>query len=113
MQGDFFKTQTVSFGFYATSRHCIPRLSPRNSNRNEVTLNNGAAANCSGRQRASHLLLPAEPAAQQSRRALPLSAVSELDVRPFRAAFPDSTFLSRRFTVFPCLPHLMPLLTTH
>ena len=31
MRGDFFDTQAVSFGFYATSRHCIPRLSPRNS----------------------------------------------------------------------------------
>ena len=40
MQGDFFDTQTVSFGFYATSRHCIPRLSPRNSNLDEVTANN-------------------------------------------------------------------------
>ena len=40
MQGDFFDTQTVSFGFYATSRHCIPRPSPRNSNLNESTANN-------------------------------------------------------------------------
>ena len=32
MRGDFFDTQAVPFGFYATSRHCIPRLSPRNSN---------------------------------------------------------------------------------
>ena len=48
MRGDFFDTQTVSFGFYATSRSCIPRLSPRNSNLNEVTANNGAAANRSG-----------------------------------------------------------------
>ena len=32
MQGDFFDTHTVPAGFYATSRHCIPRLSPRNSN---------------------------------------------------------------------------------
>ena len=49
MRGDFFDTQAVSFGFYATSRHCIPRRSPRNSNLNEVTANNGAAANCSAR----------------------------------------------------------------
>ena len=49
MRGDIFDTQAVSFGFYATSRHCIPRLSPRNSNRNEVTANNGAAENCSAR----------------------------------------------------------------
>ena len=48
MRGDFFDTQAVSFGFYAASRHCISRLSPRNSNRNEVTANNGAAANRSG-----------------------------------------------------------------
>ena len=34
MRSDFFDTQTVSFGFYATSRHCFPRRSPRNSNRN-------------------------------------------------------------------------------
>ena len=46
---------------------------------NGETPNNGAAENCSGRQRASRLLLPAEPAAQQSRRALPPSAVSELE----------------------------------
>ena len=32
MRGDFFDTRTVPFGFYATSRHGIPRLSPRNSN---------------------------------------------------------------------------------
>ena len=32
MRGDFFDIRTVPFGFYATSRHCIPRLSPRNSN---------------------------------------------------------------------------------
>ena len=48
MQGDFFDTQTVSFGFYATSRQCIPRRSPRNSNAEE-TANNGAAENCSAR----------------------------------------------------------------
>ena len=35
------------FGFYAMSRHCIPRLSPRNSNLNTITANNGAAENCS------------------------------------------------------------------
>ena len=40
MRGDFFGTQTVSFGFYSASRHCIPPLSPRNSNLNEVTANN-------------------------------------------------------------------------
>ena len=45
MRGDIFDTQAVSFGFYATSRHCIPRPSPRNSNLNEVTANNGAAEN--------------------------------------------------------------------
>ena len=49
MRGDFFDTQAVSFGFYATSCHCIPRCSPRNSNPNEVTANNGAAENCSAR----------------------------------------------------------------
>ena len=32
MRGDFFDTQMVPFGFHSTSRHCIPRLSPRNSN---------------------------------------------------------------------------------
>ena len=48
MRGDFFDTRTVPFGFYATSRHCIPHLSPRNSNLDEVTANNGAAANRSG-----------------------------------------------------------------
>ena len=32
MRGDLSFTPAVSFGFYATSRHCIPRLSPRNSN---------------------------------------------------------------------------------
>ena len=56
MQRDISDTQTVSFGFYATSRHCIPSLSPRNSNLNEVTANNGAQENCSGRQRAARLL---------------------------------------------------------
>ena len=49
MRGDFFETQSVSFGFYATSRHCIPRLSPQNSHRNAITANKGAAANRSGR----------------------------------------------------------------
>ena len=49
MQGDFFDIRTVLFGFQSTSRHCIPRLSPRNSNLNEVTANNGAAENCSAR----------------------------------------------------------------
>ena len=49
MRGDLFQTPAVSFGFYATSRHCIPRLSPQNSHRNAITANNGAAANRSGR----------------------------------------------------------------
>ena len=83
MRGDFFDTQAVSFGFYATSRHGIPRLSPRNSNRNEVTANNGAAANRSGRGRVSRWLLPAEPAAQPARHAPPPSAVSELESLAF------------------------------
>ena len=48
MQRALFDTQAVSFGFYATSRHCIPRRSPRNSN-SEETANNGAAENCSAR----------------------------------------------------------------
>ena len=48
MRGDFFNTRTGSFRFYATSRHCISRLSPRNSN-SEETANNGAAENCSAR----------------------------------------------------------------
>ena len=58
-------TRTVPFGFYSTSQHCIPRLSPRNSN-SEETANNGAAENCSARHgscysysgvsRSSHLL---------------------------------------------------------
>ena len=41
MRGDFFDTDTVP-GFSSTSRHCIPRRSPRNSN-SEETPNNGAA----------------------------------------------------------------------
>ena len=49
MQRDLLDIPTALFGFYATSRHCIPRLSPRNSNPNEVTANNGAAENCSAR----------------------------------------------------------------
>ena len=32
MQRDLSDNQAVSFGFHATSRHCISRLSPRNSN---------------------------------------------------------------------------------
>ena len=40
MQGDLLDILTASFGFSSTSRHCIPRLSPRNSNPNEVTANN-------------------------------------------------------------------------
>ena len=48
MRRDLFLTRAVPFGFYATSRHCIPRRSPRNSNLNEVTANNGAAENRSG-----------------------------------------------------------------
>ena len=47
--------------------------------RNEKTPNNGAAENCSGRQRVSRWLLPAEPAAQPARHAPPPSAVSELE----------------------------------
>jgi hypothetical protein len=47
--------------------------------RSEVTANNGAAENCSGRQRVSRWLLPAEPAAQPARHAPPPSAVSELE----------------------------------
>ena len=49
MRGNFFDIRTILFGFYATSRHCIPRLSPRNFNLNESTANNGAAENCSAR----------------------------------------------------------------
>ena len=79
MRGDFFDTPAVSFGFHATNRHCIPRLSPRNSNPNAITANNGAAENCSGRQRVSRWLLPAEPATQPARHAPPPSAVSELE----------------------------------
>ena len=45
MRGDFFDIRTVLFGFHSASRHCIPRRSPRNSNLNEVTANNGAAEN--------------------------------------------------------------------
>ena len=66
MRGDFFDIRTVLFGFYSASRSCIPRRSPRNSNLNEVTANNGAAENCSARHgscysysgvsRSSHLL---------------------------------------------------------
>ena len=48
MRGDFFDIRTVPFGFQSTSRHCIPRPSPRNSNLNAVTANNGAAANRRG-----------------------------------------------------------------
>ena len=40
MRGDFFDIRTVLFGFSSESRHCIPRLSPRNSNLDEVTANN-------------------------------------------------------------------------
>ena len=32
MQGDLLDIPTALFGFHSTSRHCIPRLSPRNSN---------------------------------------------------------------------------------
>ena len=49
MRGDLFETPAVSFGFHATSRDCIPRLSPQNSHRNAITANKGAAANRSGR----------------------------------------------------------------
>ena len=79
MRGDFFDTQAVSFGFYATSHHCIRRLSPRNSNLNAITANNGAAENCSASQRVSRWLLPAEPATQPARHAPPPSAVAELE----------------------------------
>ena len=48
MRGDLFETVAVSFGFYSASRHCIPRLSPRNSHPNAITANNGAAANRRG-----------------------------------------------------------------
>ena len=43
--------------------------------RSEQTPNNGAAENCSGRQRVSRWLLPAEPAAQPARHAPPPGAV--------------------------------------
>ena len=77
MQGDFFETAAGYFGFYATSRHCNPRLSPRNSNRNEVTANNGAAENCSGRQRVSRWLLPADlPRSQRATRPRPPQSLS-------------------------------------
>ena len=49
MQGDLLDTWTVPFGFYSASLHCIPRRSPRNSNLDEETANNGAAENCSAR----------------------------------------------------------------
>ena len=48
-------------------------------NQQRKTANNGAAENCSGRQHVSRWLLPAEPAAQPARHALPPSAVSELE----------------------------------
>ena len=79
MRGDLFQTPAVSFGFYATSRHCIPRLSPRNSNRNAITANNGAAANRSGRGRVSRWLLPADPPRSQRATLRRPSAVSELE----------------------------------
>ena len=44
-----------------------------------ATANNGAAENCSGQQRVSRWLLPAEPATQPARHAPPPSAVSELE----------------------------------
>ena len=34
-------------------------------------------------------------------------------VELMRALFPDSTALCHRLIVPPCLPHLMPCLTTH
>ena len=48
MQGNLLDIPRVLFGFYSTSRRCIPRRSPRNFNLDEVTANNGAAANRSG-----------------------------------------------------------------
>ena len=87
MRGNLFETSAVSFGFYATSHHCIPRLSPQNSHRNAIKANNGAAANRSGRMRASRWLLPppSPPAAfpQPARRAHPPSAVAELESLAF------------------------------
>ena len=88
MRGDIFDTQAASFGFHATSRHSIPRLSPRNSNLNAITANNGAAANCSGRGRVSRWLLPAEPAMQPARHAPSPSAVSELESLGVATRFP-------------------------
>ena len=65
MRGDFFDIRTILFGFYSASRHCIPPLSPRNSNLNDVTANNAlqrtapavtvAAILRSGVSRSSHL----------------------------------------------------------
>ena len=82
MRGDFFETQTVSFGFYVTSRHCIPRLSPRNSHPNAITANNGAAANCSARHAGcygpSRHLRPSCPR-HLSAASAPRSAVAELE----------------------------------
>ena len=87
MRGDFSDTRTASFGFYATSRHCIPRLSSRKSNLNAITANNGAAENCSASRCASRWLLlpPSPPAAfpQPARRAPARSAVSELESLAF------------------------------
>ena len=108
MRGDFFDTQTVPFGIYATSRHCIPRCSPRNS-KSEETANNGAAENCSARhgscysysgvsrsvEALSHvrcLLLRATPQ-------LPRSAVSELESLGVSSRLVKSQLLARFFVV--------------
>ena len=78
MRGNFFDTQAASFGFYAASRHCIPRLSPRNSNLNAITANkalqrtapgcHGSCYSRSGVSTSRHLITsPGAPSASHLR----------------------------------------------
>ena len=100
MRGDFFDIRTALFGFYSTSRHCIPRLSPRNFNLNAITANNGAAANrsgCHGSCYSTSGRLSFEPpfslACMPSLRSTlaataPASAVAELESRRLNPVWP-------------------------
>ena len=104
MRGDYFDIRAVLFGFQSTSRHGIPRRSPRNSNLDEVTANNGAAENCSARhgscfrrRLSAHHAAPAPPSAVAE-----LGVVSRLRIAPTRRPAKDilltTPTLTRRLT---------------
>ena len=85
IMSESFPMRSLNQSFRLVSLHSSSASSTRvpatfpDGFRSEVTANNGAAENCSGRVRVSRWLLPAEPAAQPARHAHPPFAVSELE----------------------------------